>query len=269
MIAVDGIILVISCQKHLQTRLKEINLKEDYGNWKVINVIGDLFLDCDYKLEGNLMTIKCEDSYLHLLKKLVLSFKYLSEIFDIKEGILKCNDDLIFNENILESFLKSPKKHKINDREYIDIDYTGRTNYGIESSGTSGMIMQYYQNHPEDFNNPLHNLKEVDIAKFSKIVQINIRFVFGPLTYFSNKSCKILINHMTNINYNIHHFDEKTKTYPYAIEDYSIGYILSSNNINVIHSNYWYGDLIYNTETDKWIIDNKDKFIALHTNKYK
>ena len=74
---------------------------------------------------------------------------------------------------------------------------------------------------------------------------------------------------MTNINYNIHHFDEKTKTYPYAIEDYSIGYILSSNNINVIHSNYWYGDLIYNTETDKWIIDNKDKFIALHTNKYK
>ena len=265
MIAVDGIILVISCQKHLTTRLREINLKENYENWKVIKVIGDLFLDCDYKLEGNLMTIKCEDSYLHILKKVVLSFQYLYEIFDIKEGILKCNDDMILNENSLESFLKSPKKHKINDSEYIDIDYIGRTNYGFESSGTSSMIIQYYQNHPEDFNNPLHNLKEADIAKFSKIVQINIRFAFGPLTYFSNKSCKILINHMMNINYDIHHFDEKTKTYPYAIEDYSIGYILSSNNIDVIHSNYWYNDADNLSLTDEY----KNKLIALHTNKYK
>jgi hypothetical protein len=268
MISVDGIILVISCQKHLQTRLREINLQENYGNWKVINVIGDLFLDCDYKLEGNLMTIKCEDSYLHLLKKVVLSFQYIYEMFDIKEGILKCNDDLIFNENILETFLKTPKKYRINESEYIDIDYLGRSNYGFEFNETSGLLIQYYENHPEDFDNPQHNLKDVDIAKFSKLPKINTRFIFGPLTYFSNKSCKILINHMMNINYNIHHYDEKTKTYPYAIEDNGIGYILFSNNIITLHSHYWYSD--YTSPADKEIfIAYKDRFIAFHTNKYK
>ena len=270
MISVDGIILVISCQKHLQTRLKEINLKENYGNWKVINVIGDLFLDCDYKLEGNLMTIKCEDSYIHLLKKEILSFKYLYEMFDIKEGILKCNDDLIFNENNLETFLRSQKKEKINNNEYIDIDYTGRSNYGFALHESTDHLTNYYKNHPEDFDNPQHNLKGVDIAKFSKYVQKDQKYIFGPLIYFSNKSCKILINHMTNINYNIHHYDEKSDSYPYGIDDVIIGYILLKNNIEVLHTNYWYTDYYSSSSEDKeYLIANKEKFIAFHTNKYK
>jgi hypothetical protein len=267
MIAIDGIILVISCQKHLHTRLKEINLKENYENWKVINVIGDLFLDCDYKLEKNLMTIKCEDSYLHLIKKMVLSFQYLYEIFDIKEGILKCNDDLIFNENNLETFLKSPKKQKINDSEYVDIDYMGMV--GKINDDTTPHLLLYYQNHPEDIDNIQHNLKGVDFAKFSKFAKKQpgdiVYFIPGPMIYFSNKSCKILINHMKNINYNIHHYDEKTDSYPYGIEDFVTGYILSEKNIEFMHSNYWYNDLDNLSLTEEY----KNKLIALHTNKYK
>ena len=53
MIEVDGIILVLSCQKHLDTRLKHFKLpKDNYGGWKVIYVIGDLFLDSDYKMNA-------------------------------------------------------------------------------------------------------------------------------------------------------------------------------------------------------------------------
>ena len=261
MIVVDGIILVISCQKHLNTRLKEINLKENYGNWKVINVIGDLFLDCDYKLEGNLMTIKCEDSYLHLLKKEALSYKYLYEMFDIKEGILKCNDDLLFNENNLENFLKSPKKHNINDNEYIDIDFMGRS--VVAPGTTTSHLIEYYQNHPEDFDNPQHNLKGVDIAKFSKFTQKDPKYIAGPIAYFSNKSCKILINHISNINYNVHHYDKKTDSYPYAIEDIITAYILQENNIKLLHSDYFYNDLWIQCDEDK------NKMIAFHTNKYR
>jgi Galactosyltransferase len=263
MIAVDGIILVISCQKHLLTRLKEINLQENYENWKVIKVIGDLFLDCDYKLEGNLMTIKCEESYLHLMKKLVLSFQYLYEIFDIKEGILKCNDDLLFNENNLETFLKSPKKHKINDNEYIDIDYIGRS--CVAPGTTTSHLLEYYQNHQEDIDNPQHNLKGVDIAKFSKFTHKDPKYIAGPITYFSNKSCKILINHMNNINYNIHHYDEKTDSYPYGIDDIVIASILRENNIKLLHSDIFYNNM---TNNIKEYIDENNK-IAFHTNKYK
>ena len=59
---VDGIILVLSCQKHKNTRLKEFSLsKTSYNNWEVIYVIGDLFLKENYILEGNLLYLRCED----------------------------------------------------------------------------------------------------------------------------------------------------------------------------------------------------------------
>jgi len=275
MIVVDGIILVITCEKHLEKRLKEhINLKENCGNWKVIKVIGDLFLECDYKLEGDMMTIKCEDSYIHILKKVILSIQYLYEMFDIKEGILRCGDDLIFNENNLETFLKSSKKHEINNREYIDIDYMGKTalyastiNYNFkyepDKSEIDNFIVGYYQCHPEDFDNPRHNLKGVDIAKYMRRPYIP-NYVAGPMMYLSNKSCKILINHMSNINYDIFHYDNITDSYPYTIEDMAIGFILLSNNINIIDAKYWW-----------WGDDNLREpqlipmCIAVHTNKYK
>ena len=81
---VDGIILVLSCQKHRETRLKQFRLDRDwYGKWKVVYIIGDLFLDAEYKMDGNIMWLKCEDSYIHLLKKLVLALKYVYELYDI------------------------------------------------------------------------------------------------------------------------------------------------------------------------------------------
>lgn len=89
-IEIEGIILVISCQKHKNTRLSEFRVPfDEYNGWKVIYVIGNIFLEKDFELNGNLFTIKCEDSYLHLLKKLILSIKYIYNIFHIKQGILR------------------------------------------------------------------------------------------------------------------------------------------------------------------------------------
>ena len=276
MIKVDGIILVTSCQKFLNTRLKEFNLKDDYGNWKVIYVIGDLFLESNYKLEGNLLTIKCEDSYLHLFKKIVLSLKYLYEIFDIKEGVLRSNDDLVFNETRLNEFLASPKyKVKIDGiATDIDIDFLGCSPKGLSvinepykyepsKSETTKHLLYYYNDHPEEFDNPLHNLKGVDILKYSKMPYTPV-FLKGPLIYFSNKACKILINHMENINYDIYHYDVKTNSYPYTIDDLAYPLILLPNNINLLHCDYWHKDLEGSYETN-----NNHMYLAIHTNKYK
>ena len=108
------------------------------------------------------------------------------------------------------------------------------------------------------FNLPLHNIKDVDIAKYQKRPYIPA-WIAGPILYLSNKSCKILINHMSNINYNIYHYDNITDSYPYTLEDCAISFILLSNNINLIHRNNWYCDIgDYQTPMH----------IALHTNKY-
>jgi hypothetical protein len=258
MIEVDGIILVLSCQKHLHTRLKQFKLPKDtYGEWKVIYVIGDLFLDSDYKMNENMMTIKCEDSYIHLLKKLVLALKYVYELYDIKEGVLRAGDDLVYNEILLQLFLSMKKIDFIGQsptrRNLLDVDITDEL---LKTTQHDNFMLSYYLSHPEDFDNPQHNLKGVDISKYTKRPHIKIGPA-GVLYYISNKCCKILIDHMENIKYNILHFDDFSQSYPYTIEDCGVSYILYFNKISFIHTNVMYSNY------------PSKKTIAYHTNMHK
>lgn len=257
-VKVDGIILVLSCTKYINTRLQQFKLPNDnYGNWKVIYVIGDLFLDSDYKMNGNLMTVKCEDSYIHLLKKLVLALKHIYNLYDIKEGVLRCGDDLIFNEQLLQSFLQSNK-----------FDFMGKspsrrgllkqniTTNILKTTIHDNFMVNYYSTHQEDFNNPQHNLKGVDIRKYTKRPRIDIGPA-GMIYYISNKSCRILINHLENIKYNIFYFDKTSQSYPYTIEDCAVSYILYSYKISFIHVNNMYSN------------NPSNNAIVYHTNMYK
>lgn len=280
MIAVDGIILVLSCQKHLHTRLKDLRLpKDEYAGWKVIYVIGDLFLDCDYTLRDDLMVVKCEDSYIHLLKKLGLALKYLYAVFDIKEGVLRANDDLIFNEAILEAFVRSPKT--MNGRP---IDFLGRSSSGTSvferdlsfanrQSSNSNHLVYYYNDHPEDFENPQHNIKGVDISKYTKQPSIPA-FLFGPLYYLSNKASAILIEHLESVRYDVFHYDEKTDSYPYTIEDCGVSFIFYYKGIDFIHADNWHHNddnfsLCKDNATNATNAANTTNVLAIHTNLYK
>jgi hypothetical protein len=271
MIPVKGIILILSCQKHLNTRVKNFKLSQDeYAGWKVVYVIGDLFLEGDYKVENNehgynLMTIKCEDSYIHLLKKLVLSLKYLYEIYDIKEGVLRGGDDLMFNEELLQAFVMLPKVASAS----VPVDFLGKSPSGrsllaheisdadIKATINDTFMVDYYKSHPEDFDNPYHNLKGVNISKYMKRPHIPVG-PCGIMFYLSNKSCKILIEHMEGIGYNIFHYDEGTDSYPYTIEDCAVSFILYSNKISFIHTLSMYDEYYNNPE--------KVGVLAIHTN---
>jgi len=148
---VDGVILILSCQKYKNTRLKEFSLsKTSYNNWEVIYVIGDLFLKENYILEGNILYLRCEDSYLHLLKKLVLAIKSVKEIFNIKEGILRCGDDLIFNEDNLVKFIKS-KKFDYWGQSCFKKDYTCVDKNILKKLRDDPFMLFYYNKHKEDF----------------------------------------------------------------------------------------------------------------------
>ena len=150
---VNGIILVLSCQKHKTTRLKQFKLPQDnYGDWKVIYVIGDLFLDTEYTLHENILTIRCEDSYIHLLKKLVLALKYVYELYDIQEGVLRCGDDLIFNEQLLQLFLNSPKYDFMgkspSGKSLLNKDITPEL---LKRTRHDTFMVNYYKTHLDNF----------------------------------------------------------------------------------------------------------------------
>ena len=254
MINVDGIILVLSCQKYKNSRLKEFKLtKDSYCNdkWPVIYVVGDLSLKEKYVIEGNIMTIKCEDSYIHLLKKLVLACKYCFECFSINEGILRCGDDLIIDDIALEKFLNG-KKYDF----YGQSDFK-RNNYYSDKSQlkkvkNDNFMVKYYHNHPEDFDNPNHNLKGVSVSKYT--LRPHVWGPHGIIYYISKKACNCLIKTMEEINYNIFHFDDFTKSYPYTIEDCAVTYILYKNDF---------------TFTDDQFFFDRPGSIAKHTNKYR
>ncbi len=256
--SIEGIILVLSCQKHRNTRLKEFHLPQDeYSGWKVIYVIGDLFLDVPYKLNGNIMFVKTEDSYIHLLKKLVLSVQYLYEIYDINQGVLRSGDDLVYNERVLNVFLSLNEKpdyygYSPTCKNYIPSSQLTHLQYINDDK----FMVEYYSTHPEDFENPQHNLRGVDISKYTKRPHLPI-MAGGVLYYISNKSCSVLLEHMKQINWDIFHYDTTTMSYPYTIEDCGVAFILYSNGIGFRHTDNMYSDRISNN------------VIAIHTNKYR
>jgi hypothetical protein len=254
---VDGIILVLSCQKHRNTRLKEFSLsKTSYNNWQVIYVIGDLFLKQNYVLDGNFLYIRCEDSYLHLLKKLAVAMKAVKEIFTIKEGILRCGDDLIFNENNLIKFIQS-KKYDYWGQSCFKKSYKCVDKNSLKKIRTDPFMMIYYNKHKEDFQNPHHGMQYMNLSSISKYTtRPNIYGAAGVIFYLSNKSCDIIIRHMEKINFNILSFDTFTGSYPYTIEDCGVSFILYYNDIE-----YTDGQFFYDT--------SHENTIAKHTNKYK
>jgi hypothetical protein len=255
---INGIILILSCQKYKDTRLKEFSLsKTSYNNWEVIYVIGDLFQEKNYILDGNFLYVKCEDSYLHLLKKLVLSIKYLYNIFNISEGILRCGDDLVINEDNLIKFLdKRTKKYDYYGQHPIGKNYicSSNTINDLKKIKQDNFMINYYASHQDDFSNPQHNLKDVNISLYS--IRPNIFGAAGVIYYISKKSCKYLIRHMESINYDILQYDNFTKSYPYIIEDCAVSFIMYLNGIHFINSYLFYDSPLHDT-------------IAKHTNKHK
>jgi hypothetical protein len=96
----------------------------------------------------------------------------------------------------------------------------------------------------------------------------NVGLLSGLINFIhnNNNSCKILIDEMTKISWNI--FAHKNEHgYPYIIEDIGIGYILNNNNIFPERCNLYSSS---DAETRFYYSSNDAFFlIASHTNKYK
>jgi hypothetical protein len=237
---VEGIILILSCEKHMNTRLKKYGPQQQtYDGWKVIKVIGNLFLTEDYVLEGSLLYIKCEDSYLHLLKKLSLAIKHLSNFFEIKQGILRCGDDLIFNEERLVEFIHSQKYDYFGQspfkRNHISNDISLLKNVKYDP-----FMLQYYVNHQNELTDKKHGI-HMSLEELNKyLIRPYTLYAAGVIYYISKSACEIIVNHMEKIDYNILQLDKYTNSYPYLIEDTGISLILYSNNINFINYEHFY-----------------------------
>jgi hypothetical protein len=179
----------------------------------------------------------------------------LYELYKIKQGILRLCDDLIINEERLVSFIRSNKFDFYGQNSYIEKNYFCNNIDDLKVLKCDAWMYKYYLNHPNDFKDPQHNLHNMNLEKLKQfLIRPDLYGPSGTIFYMSNKACKVLIEHMEKINYNVFHFDEFTKSYPYTIEDCGVTFVMYYNNIPFINNPDFY--------------DSKNA-IAVHTNKYK
>jgi len=195
------------------------------------------------------MTIKCEDSYIHIMKKVVFSMKVLSSIYNIIEGILRCGDDLIFNEDKLIQFLGKREKP-----DYMGYTITSKNN----KKKTDNFMPDYFIQHPEDLKNPLNKLSNLTIEQIKTMnIVPDITYNSGVIIYFSLNACNLLIQEMEKVNWNVFHYEDEFG-FTYIIEDIGNAFVLKKYNI--LPTTYY----LYNNS-----YDNYETTIVHHTNKYR
>lgn len=280
---VAGIIMVLTCKKYLETRVKELNLNsaehELNSGWKTVFVYGDLSLEEEYKLEYDFnptqyyteeefasigshlfLKIRCEDSYFHLFKKMTLAFKYLNEVYDIAEGILRLGDDVVLNNTTLSEFLEISKKPHYMGSNKFKTNYMPTNSDIFKRTVDDNFMVDYYKNNSADLENPDHNLAGIDFTKYIKHPYIPY-LAGGVIVYYSKYASTILYKWMEYIQYDILHLDEFSNSYPYIIEDIAVAYILYRNYIPL----YYYPMYADSLNEYKTLPD----CIGIHTNKYK
>jgi hypothetical protein len=229
--------------------------KKEYQDWKVFYFLGDPHLSQKYKITDNLITLQCEDSYLHVMKKVVMGIEVILDIYDIQEGILRCGDDLIFSEKKLIEFLNFQNK----------TDYMGKlANPYINQSITKKVdyfVPNYFIPRQNELNDPMNGLTTMtidDIIKFNEVP--NVKYTGGVVTYLSKKSCQLIVHSMKNINYDLLKY-YPNYGYPYIIEDIGIGFLLNTFGIK---------PCMYDLYSDYEInFDQATTQIACHTNALK
>jgi len=245
-----GAILIVSCEKHREARLSKYRLPQpEYEGWQVFYVFANLFLDEDYQFDGDILTVRTEDSYLHLTKKIAMAFRAILETHEIEEGILRCGDDLVFNETALRTFLLSKKS------DYMGFCWKENTTRPMGPRYENAYMPDYYKTHREDFDNPLQGLPPYEeVVKMDQIPWI--QGASGVLTYFSKRSCKLIVREMNLIDWNIEVYDD-VYGYKYIIEDIANACILSRHDIFAEEYPMW---------TESQELFDEGRFLALHTN---
>lgn len=237
--AVPGVVLIITCERHLQDRAAHVALPDQVGGWPVVFVLGDNRIASHYEwrrvLPGRppFLVLNCEDSYIHLFKKVAMAVDVVvNHEFDVRTGVLRCGDDIVFDVPRLEAFLADAAAHG---------DYVGSA-MGKEPGGAAGptaevpAMLEYYIGHPDDLRNPRHGLRAVDTTKLELVARIpNFRYAIGTVFLLSLRACQVLVAALHAIAYNVFApvLVGEYLTFPYHIEDVGVGWALREAGIAV------------------------------------
>lgn len=252
---IPGAILIFSCHKHMNTRMQQFGLdKPQYADWPVLYFIANPFLDSPAKLYHNLVILRCEDSYIHVGKKVALGIKFVYDNFNVQEGVLRCGDDLLFNEEQLLKFIQTPNKE-----DYIGYNPIVNPDLPVTVQLVNDTFMlDYYQNHKSELTDPMHGIHKTIEQIEAMSVRPNCMAAGGVVFYLSNKAANAVLAMFSQINYDVFTMYEGG-CYPFIIEDCAVAFTMFLNRIPLTNKRLY-------TNSPELVTEDT---IAVHTNSYK
>ena len=224
MIGLEFIMLIMNCKKYMKKALFQkrtwLPLIPDYI--KYYHVIGDEGLDSDFQFddENKILWVKTPDDYNSLPKKVIASYKAVSETFEFKY-LFKTDDDQILVNNKFFDIIKmliTSKKPKTHYGGYI-VDVP------------KPYLSQYYRLHPE-------------LPTYLPILQT--KYCSGRFYFLSNEAIVNLLSKRVAIE----------KEY---LEDYAIGLNLDlyyKKDMLSIATNQQFTDIEL-SDFQKWVSEGK------------
>ena len=248
---VPGVILIVTCRKYLSERVPNyIPNADSYEGWPIIYCLAEPNLTSDYVVttpggrmgKKSFLIVKCEDTYVHLLKKFDLAVRALETMYDIEQGILKIGDDIVINENLLKEFLNTETKADYIGRTYsgneFNVDEAG---YTCRESRNDESMFWYFIKNPDAADELKKLTGKYDWPFLAGKVRVPAVPAFPPgmALYFSTKAIKAIHDEMNSIEFKV--LDEYDNTgWNYLIEDIAIAYILYKHGISLTNMNNFF-----------------------------
>ena len=225
-----GIVLMLSCRKFATARIGACKLTQTDlpPNWILVHVIADpshvfkdKYLFTSIPPMTNLLVLGCEDSYIHLYKKLIFALTAIYDKYgEPKLGVVRTSEVKFVDIPLFISTLQSipPGANFMGQVVYSPFIYS------------NNHMTNYYSTHPGE-------LSEYDLT-MNHIRQYEHRTIgmtvgcIGKIMYLSWTACHTLITH-----FNEHGRDVFTKigeTYPFIVEDTAILFVLYLHKIHVV-----------------------------------
>ena len=239
---VKGIILIITCKKYIFSRVVQNKYKltgDLIQGWKIIYVMSNPNLESDYNLSyindslnSNLLTIKGKDDYIHLFEKVVKAQYICHNLFNITEGIIKCDDDILINRIKFIEFLDNPNKGEYRGRNYKNTSFPNPGPEHCKENRPDNEISNYYLRNPRELaeiqkENPSFNPSQYNIVP--KLPEG--AGGCGGIYYLSTRASKVVVDHFKNCNFNVFYYEPISKSYPFIAEDVGTSFITCYSGI--------------------------------------
>lgn len=239
MMEVPGVIIILTCNKYIKERLaKHQPNKKSYAGWPVIYCLGDPRHVRPYSLMpatgggAPLLIVRCEDTYMHLLKKVDLAIHALQTMYKIEKGVIKVGDDMYFNDALVEQWVANLGKD-----DYVGHNYSNRSlKLGgepmiITKSCVDMSMMLYYKHHPAEAKEIQAMIPHMPIHTLVHRPEVPICPI-GTVYYLSNKAISALHKELESVHHNIFYRDPTSGSFNYFIEDVALVYTMLKHGID-------------------------------------